>query len=140
VGKSTIFDIKRSRGEIVKFSMETNERPRNTPINGVLLMEKTRLLDHELHPEKSEEDFKASSGWLFRFKNRHRIRQLIMQGESLSTDSTNAAEEFKVCFQALVGDDELTTHQIFNWVVLASSSKQDFSRFFRKVCKKLQVS
>ena len=43
---------------------------------------------------KSEADFKASSGWLHRFKSRHGIRQLSMQGESLSANP-EAAEEFK---------------------------------------------
>ena len=74
---------------------------RAPPISGVLVMEKARLLYHELHPDKSEDDFKASSGWLHRFKKRHGIRQISMQGESLSAD-TGAAEEFKAFFYKFV--------------------------------------
>ena len=93
VGKSTVFDIKKSREKIMKFATEaldecsikkrcivrradddscdnamdlwfTQERNKGTPISGVLVMEKARLLYHELYPDKSEDDFKASSGWL----------------------------------------------------------------------------
>ena len=64
-------------------------------------IEKARLFYHELHPDKSEDDFKASSGWLHRFKKRHGIRKLIMQGESLSAD-TGTAEEFKTLLHEFV--------------------------------------
>lgn len=39
---------------------------------------------------KIEESFNASRGWLFRFKSRHGLRQLDIQGESLSGDFTAA--------------------------------------------------
>ena len=78
----------------------TQERHKGTPISGVLVMETATLLYHDLHPDNSEDVFKASSGWLYRFKKRHGIRQLSMQGESLSAD-TSAAEEFKASFMSL---------------------------------------
>ena len=56
-------------------------------------MEKARLLYAQLYPDKSEEDFKVSTGWLQRFKERHGIRQLKLQGETLSAD-TAAAKDF----------------------------------------------
>ena len=162
VGKSTVFDIKKSREKIMKFATEaldessikkrcivrradddsfdkamhlwfTQERYKGTPISGVLVMEKARLLYHELHPDKSEDDFKASSGWLHRFKKRHGIRQLSMQGESLSAD-TSAAEEFKAFFHEFVEEYRLTLHQIFNcdetglyWRLLPNKTLADAS-------------
>ena len=111
----------------------TQERHKGTPISGVLVMEKARLLYHELHPDKSEDDFKASSGWLHRFKKRHGIRQLSMQGESLSAD-TSAAEEFKAFFHEFVEEHRLTLHQIFNcdetglyWRLLPNKTLADVS-------------
>ena len=47
------------------------ERRKGMPISGALVMEKARLLHQQLQPGKSDDDFKASSGWLHRFKTRH---------------------------------------------------------------------
>lgn len=44
--------------------------------------------------------YKASSGWLRKFKRRHGIRELHIQGESLSADSS-AADKFKESFTIL---------------------------------------
>ncbi len=161
-GKSTIFDIKRSREKIMKFATEAvdetslkkrcivrraddstfdkaihlwflQERHKGTPVSGVLLMEKAKILYHELNPEASDEDFKASSGWLHRFKGRHGIRQLSLQGETLSADN-NAAEEFKAYFQEYVEENNLTLSQIFNcdetglyWRLLPNKTLADAS-------------
>ena len=53
-------------------------------ISDALMMEKTRWLFQQLYSNKSEGNLKASNGWLHRFKKRHGIRQLSLQGESLS--------------------------------------------------------
>ena len=42
----------------------------------------------------SDKPFKASKGWVWRFCNRHGIRQLSLEGEKLSSDIT-APEPFK---------------------------------------------
>ncbi len=76
------------------------ERHKGTPISGVLVMENARLLYQQLYPGKSD-DFKAGSGWLHRLKKRHGIRQLSMQGESLSAD-VGASEEFRSFFHKFV--------------------------------------
>ena len=84
VGKSTVFDIKDSREKIIKFTGEaqddsflTNwcivrradddghdraihhwfiqERRKGTPISGILVMEKARLLYQQLYPGKSND-------------------------------------------------------------------------------------
>ncbi len=58
-------------------------------------------------------EFVASDGWLWRFSNRHGIRQLTLQGEKLSADKP-AAEHFISTFQAFVEDNNYTLNQIFN--------------------------
>ena len=45
--------------------------------------------------------FQASRGWLGRFCNRHRNRQLSLQGEKVSSDAT-AVEPFKAELQQLL--------------------------------------
>ena len=89
------------------------ERHKGTPISGVVLMEKAKLLYQQMYPDKTGEDFKASKGWLHRFKNRHGIRQLTMQGESLSAD-TSAADDFKLSFSRFVEEESFSLHQVFN--------------------------
>ena len=76
-------------------------------------MEKARLLYQQLYPGRSDDDFKASSGWLHRFKKRHGIRQLSMQGESLSAD-VGASEEFRSFFHKFVEQHNFTQDQLFN--------------------------
>ena len=67
------------------------QRSTGTPISGPLLQEKAKHLSLQLHENgesPDHESFKASTGWLNKFKNRHGIRNLSIQGEKLS-----AAEE-----------------------------------------------
>ena len=73
------------------------------------LMKKARLLYKQMYPSKTDDDFKASGGWLHRLKNRHGIRQLSMQGESLSADNF-AADEFKSSFPELIKEQGLSLH------------------------------
>ena len=72
-------------------------------------MEKARLLYQQLYPDKSEDEFNASNGWLHRFNRRHDTRKLTMKGESLSANS-EAAEEFKVLIQRYVEENMLSLH------------------------------
>ena len=95
-------------------------------------MEKAKMLYHELIPDASEEDFKASTGWLHHFKGRHGIRQLSLQEETLSADN-NAAEEFKSFFQEYVEENSLTV-KFFNcdetglyWRLLPNKTLADAS-------------
>ncbi|XP_044005578.1 jerky protein homolog-like [Aphidius gifuensis] len=59
------------------------------------------------------EDFKASTGWLQKFKNCHGIRKLKVQGESLSAYS-NAAEEFNEKFSSIIDEEEYGKDDIYN--------------------------
>ena len=77
-------------------------KDKGMPISSVLVMEKARLLYQQLYPGKSDDDFKASSEWLHRFKKKAGYRQLSMQGESLSAD-VGASEEFRSFFPQICG-------------------------------------
>jgi len=86
----------------------------------------------------STEDLKASKGWLHRFKNRHGIRQLTWQGESLWADSS-AANDSKTFLSSFVEQEGLSLHQIFNadktglyWHLLPNKTSADSSEKYAK--------
>jgi len=109
LGKSTISDIKRNKHKLKEYALKldstdgSNSRKtlkessnklldealyiwfaqkwsRGVPILGPILSSKALELNQRLNPSDAE-SFKASSGWLCRFKSRHGIRQLSIQGE-----------------------------------------------------------
>ena len=57
--------------------------------------------------------FKASQGWLNKFKNHYGIRQLDVAGEKLSADTT-AIESFRSALKVKVEELGLTREQIYN--------------------------
>ena len=67
---------------------------KGTPISGTLLMGKALQLHPLLYPEAEPGLFKAGTGWLKRFKERHGIRALSVQGETQSA-ATESIEPFK---------------------------------------------
>ena len=66
-----------------------------------------------MYPDDHEDSFKASHGWLHRFKQRHGIRELRLQSESLSAD-TSAVEPIRQKSLKLIEDQQLTLNQVFN--------------------------
>ena len=62
------------------------------PLSGPLLREKALQLFAKVYPEKKEDSFKASSGWLQKFCCTHGIRAMSLQGESLSADVSCVAD------------------------------------------------
>ena len=52
-------------------------------------------------------EFVASNGWLWRFSQRHGIRQLLMQGEKLSSD-VPAATDFIASFEGFIEENKYT--------------------------------
>ncbi|XP_062499058.1 jerky protein homolog-like [Corticium candelabrum] len=170
IGKSTVTDIQKSRSKITQFAVEakdsssfkkrcivrradddqfdkamhlwfTQERHKGTPLSGVVVMEKARLMHQQMYPDRSPDDFKASTGWLHRFKQRHGIRQLSMQGESLSANP-QSAEAFKLSLHKYIEDHKLSIHQIFNcdetglcWRLLPNKTLADGSEKAAKNCK-----
>ena len=88
------------------------KREDGIPISGPILQTKAWDLFKKLHPESSEQ-FAASNGWLWRFCQRHGIRQLSLQGEKLSADR-QAAEEFIPKFRKFIEENNYTLSQVFN--------------------------
>ena len=66
-----------------------------------------------MHKKQLPHRCTASSGWLWRFCNRHGIRGLRLQGEKLSAD-TEAPEPFKKELQDVMELEGLTLEQIYN--------------------------
>ena len=67
------------------------ERANRSPISGPIVCWKASMLDKEINGEDS--DFKASSGWLMRWKTRHGIGCNAISGEIKSADR-DAADEY----------------------------------------------
>ena len=59
------------------------------------------------------DSFVATKGWLTNFKNRHVIRQLKLEGESLSADA-KAAADFKKEFIKLLQEEGYSRNRIYN--------------------------
>ena len=102
ISKQQISDIRKNKDKILKFSdsIETSEglnrkslkladneqldkalytwfiqqRSSGTPISGPLLQEKAKHFSTQLNTEAADREFKASTGWLGKFKTRHGIR------------------------------------------------------------------
>jgi hypothetical protein len=87
------------------------ERSRHTPISGPILREKAKFFQTKIYPDLT--DFKASEGWLDKFKKRHGIRYLSIAGEKLSSDNA-AVEPFKQKFAETIEALDLVPEQIYN--------------------------
>ena len=91
------------------------KRSQNIPVSGPLLTKKALQLHALLHVNDMESapEFKASQGWLWRFCNRHAIRQLSLQGEKLSS-SENEVAPFKKDLQQVMEENQITLEQLYN--------------------------
>ena len=96
------------------------QRSLGAPVSGPILCEKALQLNAKIHTQEdstsssaADNNFKASKGWLWRFCNRHGMKQLAIQGESLSSD-TSAVDPFKEKLKKLIESESLTLTQIYN--------------------------
>ena len=103
------------------------KRAMGTPISGLILTAKAKILYEKLYgssnssitdaSDTSENSkrtcFKASSGWLAKFKARYGIHKLYCEGKSLSTNS-NEIEPFKIRLPNVIEEERYTRHQLFN--------------------------
>lgn len=85
------------------------KRSEGIPLSGPLLREKALLFNQKLGEDPG---FKASTGWLEKFKNRHGIRELNIQGEKLSAVSIETIDAYKKQFEKLIAG--FTRDQIYN--------------------------
>lgn len=141
VPRTTINDIKKNAEEIEKYasqmeSLASSSKKRKTmrkatdqqldqalylwfiqkraegvPLSGPIIQERALFFNEKLNVEK---EFKASSGWLHNFKNRHGIRELNIEGEKLSAASIEIIDKFKSEFQQMIENEGLTREQVFN--------------------------
>lgn len=74
----------------VLFEWFTAQRAKNIAISGPLLQEKARQIAEDLGSLPSE--FKASNGWLEKFRRRHMIVHKQISGESASVDMLTTEE------------------------------------------------
>lgn len=136
VGKSTIFDIKKKEEQIRSYVVKTEKGPgarktlktpenpqledalftwfieqrrKNVPLSGDILMEKAKYF----HGRLGRGEFSASKGWLEKFKKRHGIRQLKMTGEKISNNE-DAVKPFQVKFMDIIKEKDLCADQIYN--------------------------
>lgn len=139
VGVQTVRDIKNNKAKIQEFvaasdsgegpskrkTMKSAKHPaldeallkwfnqkrlEGTPISGPICTQQAQKFHESLG---LKDPFNASSGWFTRFKQRHGIRELTIQGEQLS-GNISAAHEFCPSFQRYVTDHNLSYDQIYN--------------------------
>ena len=70
-----------------------------------------------IYPDNPDpSSFKAGTGWLKRFKDRHGVRALSVQGESQESQSaaTASVDPFKENLQKIIEEKGLTLNQVFN--------------------------
>ncbi|XP_045104336.1 tigger transposable element-derived protein 7-like [Portunus trituberculatus] len=138
VKKQTVSDIKKARGKLenyaVKFAVSgkgdatrkhmkdpkcveldlavykwyTQERACGVEVRGVELAASAAKLAAHMGIE-----FKASDGWLWRFRRRHGIRNLAVTGEAESADA-EMIEPFRDELMKLINDEDLSMSQIYN--------------------------
>ncbi|XP_056629833.1 jerky protein homolog-like [Diorhabda sublineata] len=96
--------------ESALFEWFKQKRAEEIPISGPMVCEKAKWFHERLN---IDEPFGASQGWLFRFKNRHGIRQLDIQCESLSGDLT-VTTVFNEEFGSLISKLNLSPDPIYN--------------------------
>jgi len=81
------------------------------PISGPILRQKALNLNRELG---GSSNFKASEGWLHKWKCRKNVRTLRITGEKLSADA-EAADKYKIEFEKMISSKRLTRAQVFNF-------------------------
>uniref|UniRef100_UPI00358F13F2 tigger transposable element derived 5-like n=1 Tax=Myxine glutinosa TaxID=7769 RepID=UPI00358F13F2 len=86
-------------------------RSEGLPISGPILKAQAEKFDKQINGEISQ--FKASNGWLDRFKRRHGISQVLVSGEIRSTDSA-AASEYQAELKTLLEEVGYVEEQVYN--------------------------
>lgn len=84
-------------------------RTRNVPLNGPMLQEKARDVASRLGCD----DFKASAGWLMRFKNRHSSLAGLRRGEWLAVPDLNGGAVLEDVEDVLDAVREYRTRDVY---------------------------
>ena len=83
----------------------TQLRGRGAPVPGAVIQSKALEMFATLYPGAKQSDFKASDGWLDRFKKRHGIRELTLKGESMSADLSKI-DPFKQDHENIIAENK----------------------------------
>lgn len=112
-------------------------RSRGIPLSGPIIVTKAAEMNKKLN---GDPNFKASIGWLDKFKFHHGIRQLDVSGEKLSANSS-VISDFKEKLNLKISNLKLVREQVYNcdetglnWKalpqkILASLSEKNSPRF-----------
>ncbi|UYV61928.1 hypothetical protein LAZ67_1007092 [Cordylochernes scorpioides] len=136
ISKTTVYDIKKSELKLTKFVDSTekdvkkfsqvknplyenvdkavniwyeSQRLSGVPIRGIELQTAASHFASKLN----NPTFKASGGWLSRYRARHNLKNKKVVGEALSADE-DAANRFKDDFHKLMTDEKYEQFQIYN--------------------------
>lgn len=93
------------------FTWFLQRRSTGEPVSGTMLQEQSLQFSEKL--ERSSSNFKASNGWLDKFKKRHGIQQLSTQGDTLSADNL-AIEEFAKSLAYFIQQNGYEFSEIYN--------------------------
>lgn len=102
--------VENSQLDQALYSWFRQKRSRGDPVSGPVLKEKALELNEKLHGSAS---FQATDGYLTRFKNRHGLHHVSVQGERLSADK-NASNKFCATFYEDMQAQGYTMDQIYN--------------------------
>ncbi|CAM4944475.1 unnamed protein product [Rotaria socialis] len=102
-------DENRQKIDELVFEWFTQQRAKQIPISDPILQEKARQTAEQLG--YTSETFKASNGWLEKFRNRHAISFRTINGESASVDNSTVEEWTQRLSTILDGFDE---NDVFN--------------------------
>uniref|UniRef100_A0A452HST6 HTH CENPB-type domain-containing protein n=1 Tax=Gopherus agassizii TaxID=38772 RepID=A0A452HST6_9SAUR len=86
-------------------------RSEGVPISGPILKAQAEKFDRLINGNESK--FKASNGWLDRFKKRHTISQVLVFGEICSADK-EAADFYPIELKKLLEEGCYTVDQVYN--------------------------
>ncbi|XP_054744526.1 jerky protein homolog-like [Anastrepha obliqua] len=86
-------------------------RSKGVPLSGQILKEKALFFNEKLG---GPNDFKASSGWLYGWQNRHGVKKVSIQGEKMSSIGANEIEKCTENFKIFVENHGFTREQVFN--------------------------
>lgn len=86
------------------------KRTQGVPVSGPMCVRQAENFHKQL---KIEGNFSASSGWLYRFKKRHGIRELSIQGEKLSANDVDMVE-FCYDLESIIKEHDLKPEQVYN--------------------------
>ncbi|XP_011865298.1 PREDICTED: jerky protein homolog-like, partial [Vollenhovia emeryi] len=101
--------VVRSDFEKIIYTWFIQQRDTGFPISGFLLMNKASTLAETL----GRPNFKASTGWLRKFQQRHGIRMIRVDGEKLSSDAV-ASDEFTKIFSSFIEIEGVSVDNVYN--------------------------